>query len=111
MEAMPSPDTVPDRPTQVDDDRARWRGFWIAAAVMVGTMAILIPLFVALYPDDGTGPRDTTPVSVAGPPHIIERPENGRGPQAPGDPGGSQQLALLGMIVLGLAVITVLVWR
>jgi hypothetical protein len=76
---------------------------------MTGVIAVLIVVFVALYPDDGTGKSPTTTAVTT--PKIITRPEDGRAPQQPGDPGGWEQLALLGVIVLGLGTVGLLIWR
>lgn len=42
---------------------------------------------------------------------ILPRPDSGRAPQSPGDPGGWMQLVLLAGLVLALVVIAALVWR
>jgi len=42
---------------------------------------------------------------------IIPRPSEGRAPETPGDPGGWQQLTLLAVIVIAVAVILYLVRR
>jgi len=99
--------TAPERPARPENPPTRSR--WPAALLVVGVLALLMILFVAVYPDDGTGNRTARTEPRA--PRIIERPEEGRGPEQPGDPGGSEQLALLGVIVAGLGVMGLLVWR
>jgi hypothetical protein len=71
---------------------------------------VLIAVFVALYPDDGTD-DDRARTRSTERPSIIERPEEGRAPEQPGDPGGWQQLALLGLVMAGLGTVALLVWR
>ena len=91
--------TGPERP----------RPRWPVALLITGALVALMVVFVAAYPDDGTG--NGTPRSEPRAPRIIERPEEGRAPEQPGDPGGWQQLALLGLVVAGLGTVTLLVWR
>ena len=87
----------------------RSRPRWPVVLVITGVLVALMVLFVAVYPDDGTG--NGPPRSEPRAPRIIERPEEGRAPEHPGDPGGWQQLALLGLVVAGLGTVTLLVWR
>ena len=104
--------TAPERPPRTDagpSDIGRTRSLWPAILLITGVVALSVVVFVAVYPDDGTG--TSTPRSEPWAPRIIERPEEGRGPEQPGDPGGWQQLALLGVVVAGLGTVTVLVWR
>jgi hypothetical protein len=87
----------------------RSRPRWPVALLITGALVLLMVVFVAAYPDDGTG--NGTPRSEPRAPRIVERPEEGRAPEQPGDPGGSQQLALLGLVVAGIGTMTLLVWR
>ena len=87
----------------------RSRPRWPVVLLITGVLVALMVVFVAVYPDDGTG--NGPPRSEPRAPRIIERPEEGRAPEQPGDPGGWQQLALLGLIVAGLGTVTLLVWR
>ena len=82
---------------------------WPVVLLITGVLVALMVVFVAVYPDDGTG--NGPPRSEPRAPRIIERPEEGRAPEHPGDPGGWQQLALLGLLVAGLGTVTLLVWR
>jgi hypothetical protein len=100
------PQDRPERPREPGPDRS----LWPAALLITGIVAVLVVVFVALYPDDGTGKDRTNPTGPTVP-RIIERPEDGRAPEQPGDPGGWQQLALLGLVVVGLGTVTLLVWR
>ncbi|MBV9950607.1 MAG: hypothetical protein JO291_01550 [Acidimicrobiia bacterium] len=78
---------------------------------MTTVIVILIAVFVALYPDDGSGNKLTKAETATTQPRIIRRPEDGVAPEGPGDPGGWEQLALLGVIVAGVGVVGGLVWR
>ncbi len=77
---------------------------------MTSALALLIGVFVLVYPDDGTGRRDEEPTAATSP-RIIARPEDGRGPEQPGDPGGWEQLVLFGVVVAGLGTLGLLGWR
>jgi hypothetical protein len=78
---------------------------------MTTVIVILVAVFVALYPNDGSGNHITKAETASTRPRIIRRPEDGVAPESPGDPGGWEQLALLGVIVLGVGVVGGLVWR
>lgn len=84
-----------------------WAAAILAIAIIGGTVA------VAAFVDDG--PRRDTQAQLAedggAKPHIIERPNSGRAPENPGDRGGWEQLALLGLIVVAVAVIGVVAVR
>jgi hypothetical protein len=56
----------------------------------------------------GQEPPDTTATTAQEVPGIIPEPDAGRAPEDPGDRGGALQLAVLGLILVALAVI---VWR
>ena len=88
------------------------RSLWPAALIMTGVIAVLVVVFVAFYPDDGSGhSEDNRAASATTQPRIITRPEDGVGPEEPGDPGGWQQLALLGGLVIAIGTVGLLVWR
>lgn len=76
--------------------------------VIVGGMAI-----VALTTDPG--PRADTQGQLAeqggAKPHIIPRPGEGQAPAAPNERGGSEQLALFGLVLAAMAGIGVVVFR
>lgn len=88
------------------------RALWAAGLLLVGV--IFAGTLVAAATLDG-GPRRDTQGQLTeeggAKPHIIPRPNEGRAPQDPGDPGGWEQLALLGTIVVALGAITVVVAR
>ncbi|MGI8710340.1 MAG: hypothetical protein ACR2LA_05030 [Acidimicrobiales bacterium] len=92
---------------QVDRRTVFWAAAILAIAIIGGTVA------VAAFVDDG--PRRDTQAQLAedggAKPHIIERPNSGRAPENPGDRGGWEQLALLGLIVVAVAVIGVVAVR
>lgn len=56
---------------------------------------------------------DPSPIEIRSPggAGIIRDPSEGVGPQTPGDPGGWQQLTLLAIVLVALAVILLLVRR
>ena len=64
---------------------------------------------VAIFSDPGppTDPSANAPRA----PHIIERPNEGTGPQNPGDRGGWEQLLVLAMIIVSVVVIGLVVFR
>lgn len=63
----------------------------------------------AVIVDEQTG--DTAPVERGdGRPDIVPRPNSGKAPETPGDPGGSQQLLLLGGVMVAMAGIGVWVF-
>lgn len=76
--------------------------------VIVGGMAI-----VAITTD--TGPRKDTQGQLAeeggAKPHIIPRPGEGQAPSAPNERGGSEQLALFGLMMVAMVGIGVVVFR
>jgi hypothetical protein len=78
---------------------------------MTTVIVVLIAIFVAVYPDDGSGHRNDRAVTASTQPKIITRPEDGVAPEQPGDPGGWEQLALFGVIVAGLGAVGTLAWR
>jgi hypothetical protein len=78
---------------------------------MTTVIVVLIAIFVAVYPDDGSSHHTTKAETASTRPRIITRPEDGVAPEQPGDPGGWEQLALLGMIVVGVAAVGGFVWR
>lgn len=99
------------------------RRFLLAALVLFGVLAGLVAVTATVArsqdpqaepaPTDGgrtvaTGP-DTVPKE--GQPGIIPRPNQGRGPQRPGDRGGWEQLATLAAVVSGIGLLVLLVWR
>lgn len=59
--------------------------------------------------EDPEGPQIRSPRCGAG--NIIPDPRDGCAPETPGDPGGWQQLTLLAVILMALAVIALLVRR
>ena len=98
-------------PADVPDER---RSFLVAAGVMTAAIVVLIGLFVAFYPRDaerGVTKQEQTDKALTQAPHIIPTPAQGRAPETAGDPGGWEQLALLGVIVVGLGTVGGFVWR
>lgn len=90
------------------------RSFWVAAGLLTGVLVVLIALFVAFYPRDaeqGVSKQAQVDQALNQSPHIIPKPSEGRAPDNPGDPGGWEQLALLGLVVAGLGTVAALVWR
>ena len=90
------------------------RSFWIAAAVMTCSLVVLIALFVAFYPRDreqGVTREEQVDQALTRSPNIIPTPAEGRAPDNPGDPGGWEQLLVLGLVIIGLASVGGLLWR
>lgn len=111
----PRPTTVPPAKaaaTPRSRDSADRRSIWAAGLLLVGV--IFVGMFVVAA-TLGDGPRQDTKGQLTedggAKPHIIPRPNEGRAPEDPGDPGGWAQLMLLGLIVVSLGGITVVITR
>lgn len=80
----------------------------ILAVAIVGGTAV-----VAALVDDG--PRQDTQGQLTeqggAKPHIIPRPGEGQAPSAPNERGGSEQLALFGLVLAAMAGIGVVIFR
>jgi len=90
------------------------RSFLFAAGVMTAILVVLIGLFVAFYPresEQGISKQAQVDKALTEAPHIIPTPAEGRAPENPGDPGGWEQLALFGVLILAFALIGFLIWR
>ena len=76
----------------------------MAAGLILGVVILLGVVIVAATSDPG--PRRDTQGQLTedggAKPHIIPRPGEGRAPQNPGDRGGSEQLALFGVMAVAL---------
>ncbi|QXC59871.1 hypothetical protein KSP35_16005 [Aquihabitans sp. G128] len=77
------------------------------ALVLIGGVAV-----VALTTDDGTATDRTTQVSdEAAKPESIPQPGSGTAPKNAADRGGSEQLALFGVMLGGMVLIGVVIFR
>ena len=78
--------------------------------VIVGGMAI-----VAISSDADQGPRRDTQGQLqeqgGAKPHIIPQPGDGQAPSAPNERGGSEQLALFGLVMAAITGIGVVIFR
>lgn len=87
--------------------------FWVAVAVVFG--AIIVTAGAAAIAHDRFEPppaqRAETHQEAVQQPSSLERPDYGRKPEHPGDPGGWEQLALLGLLIVALGGGTALVVR
>ncbi len=109
----------------VDEERDERRPFVVAGVVLLGALAALIVLAAVVAGDAGDEHTSPTTTFACEPgdaaclaaqrsverPGIIPRPGEGHAPTDPGEPGGRDQLALLGLIVVSLGVIVALVTR
>ncbi|WP_421117960.1 hypothetical protein ACE2AJ_11115 [Aquihabitans daechungensis] len=105
MTAPASPRTPSVRRRAGELDR---RTIFVSAGVLFGALVLGI-ILLAVFADPGTEPQPTT--TDAGTPHIIDRPNSGTKPTNPGDRGGSEQLLLLGGMVLAIAGIGFIAFR
>lgn len=110
---------------QLHDRRERRR--FVQAGLALGAMLLVVVVAATVFSGGGgderrasTGttvacaPDDTVCEAAQGaadPPGIIPRPGSGRAPQDPGDRGGWEQVALLGVVAGALALIATLVVR
>jgi hypothetical protein len=87
----------------------------LAAVVLVSTVLVVAPGVVGTAAAQTPEPPLTTGSSIPDPgqgvPPIIPRPNSGQAPDDPGDRGGWQQLAVLGVVIGGLGLIAALVVR
>lgn len=99
-----TPDTA-----QGDQER---RSFLLAGLLLLGV--ILIGVLVITVTTDGSASNDARTEEIRdgeARPGIIPQPGEGTAPEQPGDRGGWEQLALFGVILVGLAVIAFVVVR
>lgn len=82
------------RPRREAFDR---RAIWLSALVLFGSLIVGIAL-MAIFADPGDETQPST--TNDGTPHIIDRPNSGHEPTNPGDRGGSEQLLLLGGLIV-----------
>ena len=67
------------------------------AVVLAGGLALVLVLFAPA----GVAAQEPPPSGVPTP-HIIPRPNSGHAPTEAGDRGGALQLAVLGLVVVGI---------
>ena len=92
-------------------DRRRYRPGLMAARLL---SVVMVVIAVALHaaPAYAQGPSTTTTTLAEVPAQdIVPQPNSGDEPHDPGDRGGTLQLAVLGLVVLGVAGVVVLVVR
>ena len=80
----------------------------LSALVLFGALAIGIGA-IAIFSDPGP-PTPRVPGEQVQP-RAIERPNQGQAPQSPGDRGGWEQLAILGLIIVAVAGIGIVIAR
>ena len=98
----PTPKGTPDR-----------RQFWIAGLVL-GLSLLAVTVLVSVAADKPSTRKDTQgqlQEQGGAKPHIIPLPNSGHAPESPGDRGGWQQFMTLGLIVGGVGLVALLVWR
>jgi hypothetical protein len=99
--ASPTPTPGPTTRREAFDRRM----IWMSALVLFGSLVVGIVL-MALFADPGNEPAPSD-----GKPHIIEKPNSGHKPTNSGDPGGWEQLAVLGGIIVVIGGIGYVVFR
>lgn len=95
-----------------DQDDQERRSFLLAGLLLLGV--ILLGVLVVTVTTDGSATNDPRTEEIREGetrPGIIPRPGEGTAPEQPGDRGGWEQLALFGLILVGLAVIAFVVVR
>jgi hypothetical protein len=112
MVVMAAPAPAPPDPVG-QPRRSEQRAFWRAAIIMSGAIVVLIVLFVIFYPSPGKGlsHQEQLELSRTRAPQIIPTPADRNVVTQPGDPGGWEQVMLLGVLLAGLAVVAFLAWR
>ena len=72
--------------------------------MMVGVLAVLIVIVLVAAPwsEGSKSDRAQNHQDAVSQPETIAPPDYGQKPQHPGDPGGWEQLALLGLLVVAL---------
>ena len=102
--------TTPPAPTPITHrgGQIERKTIIFSALVLFGALVLGI-ILMAVFADPGTEPQPTT--TESGSPHIIDRPNSGTKPTRPGDRGGSEQLLLLGVMVLALGGIGYVAFR
>jgi hypothetical protein len=86
----------------------------LAAIALVSIVLVapgLVGTAVAQTPEPPLTTGSSVPDAGQGVPPIIPRPNSGEAPDDPGDRGGWQQLAVLGVVIGGLGLIAALVVR
>lgn len=100
---MAAPKSSPEGSDRARRDAEAKRRFWLSALVLVGVivgMTLVFTLNADLFkPAPGT--EASVRAEQAQQP-AIDRPYSGAPPKRPGDRGGWEQLALLGVIVVAL---------
>ena len=89
------------------------RQYWIAGLVL-GLSLLAITVIVSVAADKPSTRQDTQgqlEENGGAKPHIIPLPNSGQAPESPGDRGGWEQLMTLGLILAGVGLVAVLVWR
>lgn len=98
--------------TATEQDSQQRRSFLLAGLVLLGV--ILIGVVAVTVTTDGSATNDARTEEIRdgeARPGIIPQPGEGTAPENPGDRGGWEQLALFGVMVLGLAAIAFVVVR
>ena len=89
------------------------RQFWIAGLVL-GLSLVAVTVIVSIASDKPSTRQDTQGQQQeqgGAKPHIIPLPNSGHEPESSGDRGGWEQIMTLGLIVAGVALVAVFVWR
>ena len=104
-----TPTATPSAPPESDGRRA----FWRAAAIMTAIIIVLIVLFVVFSPSPGPGLTQQQEIQKleTQAPQIIPSPDDRERATNPGDPGGWEQVMLLGVMVTGMLTVGGLAFR
>ena len=104
---MTVPQATPERPGHRVVGEFDRRTLIISAVLLFGVIALGVGA-IALFSDPG--PPSPAQGSQATP-RIIEQPNTGSAPENPGDRGGWEQLALMGLVLASLVGIGVVIAR
>lgn len=85
----------------MQDERRR---LWVAAALIFGVITVFLVVIVVVASIDQPTrqERQAAHQRALGEPQSLPEPDYGTAPKHPGDPGGWEQLALLGVLVVAL---------
>jgi hypothetical protein len=89
------------------------RQFWIAGLV-IGLSLLAVAVIVSVASDKPSTRQDSQgqlQEQGGAKPHIIPLPNSGHAPERPGDRGGWEQYMTLALIVAGVGLVALLVWR
>ncbi|HET8895778.1 MAG TPA: hypothetical protein VFN04_00790 [Protaetiibacter sp.] len=88
-------------PSSESDDRREVRTFVKIAVAFTALLVVMTGAFALMYRPPPKSTLAASRAAQSGMP-ALDLPDGGRTPTSPGDPGGWQQLALLGVLVVAI---------